>query len=252
VLRVDFVRYMFLLLGGVSFVVGLDSALDTRAFARGAAGADGTVVGLVRNVGSSSNAVAPVVRFQTRDGETIEFRSDTASSPPSYARGERVAVLYRPLMPQDARVADFATLWASALMFGGIGSIFFGIGAAWTVAAIKQAHRAADLKQRGKRLATTVQRIDMNAHLTVQGLHPYRIVTQWRDPFGGTVRTFESDYVWVDPTPYVDGRAVNVFVDPDDPSRYYVDLEFVELEARRARPSIESSEPEKRRAVRTG
>jgi len=215
-------------------------------------GAAGTVVGLVRNVGSRSNAVAPVVRFQTRDGETIEFRSDTASSPPSYTRGERVAVLYRPLLPHDARVADFATLWASGLMFGGIGSIFFGIGAAWTVAVIKQARRAADLKQRGKRLATTVQRVDENTHITVQGLHPYRVFTQWRDPFGAAVHTFESDYVWTDPTPFVDGRTVTVYVDPDDPSRYYVDLEFVEAAARRARPSIESSERAKRGAVRTG
>jgi len=243
VTRVSFAKYMAVLMGGISLSVAISSARDTRAFVAEAVHADGTVIALVRHARSESNAVAPIVRFATADGEAIEFRSDTASDPPSYTRGERVGVLYRPLAPHDARVDDFLTLWASSVLFGAIGAIFFCTGVAWVVWSIVLARKAADLKRRGKRLATTVLRVEMNANVKVQGLHPYRVFTQWRDPASSAARTFESDYVWVDPTPYLEGRTVTVFVDPRDPSRYYVDLGFVQSGAARksARASTGSS-----------
>jgi len=243
VTRVGFAKYMAVLMGGVSLSVAVSSALDARAFVAGAVHADGTVIALARHARSESNAVAPIVHFVTADGETIEFRSDTASDPPSYTRGERVGVLYRPLAPHDARVDDFESLWASSVFFGAVGAIIFGTGVAWVVWSIVLARKAADLKRRGKRLATTVLRVEMNANVKVQGLHPYRVFTQWRDPASSVARTFESDYVWVDPTPYLEGRNVTVFVDPHDPSRYYVDLGFVESRAARntVRASVASS-----------
>jgi hypothetical protein len=243
VTRVGFAKYMAVLIGGISLSVAVSSALNTRAFVAGAVHADGAVIDLVRppRCDSTSNAVAPLVRFQTADGETIEFRSDTASDPPSYSRGERVGVWYRPLAPRDARVDDFESLWASSVMFGATGSIIFGIGVAWVAWSIALARKAADLKRRGKRLATTVLRVEMNENVRVQGLHPYRVFTQWRDPATAAARTFESEYVWVDPTPYLDGRTVTVFVDPSDPSRYYVDLEFVDSRAAvKSRASVAS------------
>jgi len=230
--------------------VAVASALNSRAFVAQAIHADGEVIDLVRppRCDSNSNALAPMVRFATADGETIEFRSDTASDPPSYAKGERVGVLYRPLAPRDARIDDFESLWASAVFFGATGTIVFGSGIVWIAWSIALARKAADLKRRGKRLATTVLRVDMNANVTVQGLHPYCVSTQWRDPATSAVRTFQSDYVWVDPSPYLEGRTVTVFVDPHDPSRYYVDLSFVESRARKpVRTSIASSAS--RRAV---
>ena len=243
VTRVSFAKYMAVLMGGIALCVAISSAMNSRAFVAGATHADGTVIDLVRHARSNSNAVAPVVRFATADGETIEFCSDTASDPPSYTRGERVGVLYRPLSPREARVDDFESLWASSVFFGAIGSIFFGTGVAWIAWSIALARKAADLKRRGQRLATTVLRVDMNSNVTVQGLHPYRVFTQWRDPATAGVRTFESDYVWVDPTPYLEGRTVTVFVDPRDPSRYHVDLAFVESGTARkpARASTGSS-----------
>jgi len=241
VARVGFAKYMAVLMGAISLIVAVSSALNTRSFVAGAAHADGIVIALLRppRCDSNSNAVAPLVRFVTADGETVEFRSDTASDPPSYTRGERVGVLYRPLAPRDARIDDFESLWASAVFFGATGTIIFGTGIVWVGWSIALARKAADLKRRGKRLATTVLRVDMNANVTVQGLHPYCVSTQWRDPATSAVRTFQSDYVWVDPTPYLDGRTVTVFVDPHDPLRYYVDLEFVE--SRAARRSVRAS-----------
>jgi Protein of unknown function (DUF3592) len=242
-MRVGTVKYLFVLLGAVSLVAAASSAINTRAFVAEATRVDGMVIDLVRRTSGDSITYAPVVRFVTTNGEAIEFRSDTASDPPRYTRGERVGVLYRALSPHDARIDDFLSLWAASVMFGAIGAIFFGIGATWIGWSIALERKDVDLKRRGKRLATTVQRVEMNANVTVQGLHPYRVFTQWRDPGTSSAVVFESEYVWLDPTPYLDGRSVTVFIDPLDPSRYYVDLEFVELRANQqaARAAVASS-----------
>ena len=68
----------------------------------------------------------PVVRFTTREGREIEFHgrggSDTA-----YKQGDRVAVVYDPERPINARILSFldlwlpaAVAWAVALLFGGV------------------------------------------------------------------------------------------------------------------------------------
>lgn len=228
--RVSIMKYVLVAFGVLFVTVAIVSATNTRTFVAQASGAHGTVVDMVRRKSTDSDhsdTYAPVVRFVTDTGETIEFTSDTSSNPPSYSRGERVEVLYRPLAPRNARINDFESLWASPLMFGGLGSIALLIGAGVMLRAVLTARKAADLKRRGKRLLTTVQRVELNEKLTVNGVNPYRIFTQWKNPSKPETRVFESDYVWFDPSPYLNGRDIPVFVAPEDPNRYWVDLSFL-------------------------
>jgi hypothetical protein len=60
------------------------------------------------------------------DGSEIEFTESLSTRPPGYEINEQVTVLYDPENYQQARV--FKTKWRLyyyALLFGGLGSIFF-------------------------------------------------------------------------------------------------------------------------------
>jgi hypothetical protein len=87
--------------------------------------------------------------------------------------------------------------------------------------------KAADLKLHGTRLLTTVQRIERNENVKMNGVDPYRIFTEWTNPAKGEIRRFESDYVWLDPATYLSGRNIPVYVAPGDPDVYYVDLSLL-------------------------
>ena len=59
--------------------------------------------------------------------------------------------------------------------------------------------------------------VTRNRFVRVQGKHPYRLVTLWRDPLSKRVFTFRSGDLWTDPTPHVANRAITVHVDPRNP-----------------------------------
>jgi len=225
--RVSIMKYVLLAFGALMLAIAGIDTHNTRSFVAQSAHAHGTVTDLVRRHSSDSDTYAPVVRFATADGENVEFTSETASNPPGYSRGERVDVIYRPLAPQHAKIDDFTSLWASPLMFGALGAIAFGVGAGVLLNAIFRARRAAELKRSGKRLLTTVHRVERNDNVKVNGRNPYRIFTQCKGATAGEARIFESDNVWCDPSAYLNGRNINVFVEPGNADRYYVDLSFL-------------------------
>lgn len=225
-------KYVFFAFGLLFLMVAVFWAKNTRTFVGHASTARGTVIDLVRQQSSDSDTYAPVVRFVTDTGETIEFKSNTSSNPPSYTNGERVEVLYSPLAPRDAKIDGFFSLWAGPIMFGAVGSIFLVVGAGIILSAVHKARKAADLKHNGKRILTSVQRVALNENLKVNGKNPYRIFTQWKNPATSETRVFESDYVWFDPSAYLNGRNIAVFVAPGDPKRYYVDLSFLPKSAK--------------------
>lgn len=224
---INLMKYLFLVVGGVFLAIAVFSARNTQTFIAESTAAPGTVIDMVRRQSNDSDTYAPVVRFTTQAGDTIEFTSNTSSSPPSYHTGESVEVLYRPNAPHAARINGFGSLWGTALIIGGLGAIFFAIGGGIVLAAVLEARKAADLKLNGKKVLTTVERVELNANLKVNGKSPYRVFTQWQNPATGRTHVFKSSNVWFDPSSYLTGRNIAVFVGRGDPSRYYVDLSFL-------------------------
>jgi hypothetical protein len=70
----------------------------------------------------------PVVEFQTVDGKSKTFRSDTGSSRPTYENGEQVSILYEKQNPANAKIAGFWELWGLSAVLAVFGLIFMGVG----------------------------------------------------------------------------------------------------------------------------
>jgi Protein of unknown function (DUF3592) len=138
------------LFGGVGLLlllIGLLVFLRKRAFLSKAATVPGTVVALLtqaqrdlsldpelRNVGLNPTqydvevSFFPLVRFQTKQGQTVEFRSSVGSTSPAYFVGQQVTILYDPANPIKASISSFGSLWLSSLLLFGVGSLFTAIG----------------------------------------------------------------------------------------------------------------------------
>jgi hypothetical protein len=221
------IKYGFTALGIVLLGVALYLVQSTRTFLKEATTATGTVIELVRKHSSDSDTYAPVVRFVTDAGESIEFTSSTSNNPPGYSEGESVEVLYRPAAPRDARINGFFSLWLGPIITGGLGTVFLLIGGAMLLGPMLAARKQADLRQRGTRIVTTFQSVEQNTSFRVNGRHPFRVFTQWTNPATSQIHVFESENLWFDPTAHINSRDIGVYIERGNPKRYYVDLSFL-------------------------
>jgi hypothetical protein len=215
---------------GIGMLVGTFLLIkSTSAFMSAAIPTMGTVVQLVARQSSgsgSSTTYAPKVQFTTQAGARIEFVSSASANPPSYASGEQVEVLYLQSAPEQARINGFFSIWGAPLILGSLGFIFTLAGGGILSAGIAKGKRDAFLKSNGRAIAADVERVGENTSVTSNGRHPFCIYAQWQDPASSKIYSFQSDDIWFDPAKYV-GKQVKVMIDPNDPKRYYMDLEFL-------------------------
>jgi len=69
--------------------------------------------------------------------------------------------------------------------------------------------------------------VERNTGVAVNGVSPFRIATQWQDPATGEIRVFHSENVWFDPSDYLKDQPITVYLDPQNPHRYWVDTSFL-------------------------
>ena len=130
--------------GAWFLVVGVRNYLRTRRFVSQASPATGTVTEVKTrtsrsHTGSGSGVTTlryPVVRFQTQDGRTVEFESETGTNTFSQGPGEQIEVLYDPLRPEQARIKSFMMLWFGPLIFSVVGFFLFFFGSLFGLVAL--------------------------------------------------------------------------------------------------------------------
>ena len=84
----------------------------------------GVVVRLETDTGDFEAAYYPVVRFQPADHPHLEARYDSGNTPPAYAIGETVTLLYDPNQPTRFVIGDESGQgWAWLLAVGLVGAI---------------------------------------------------------------------------------------------------------------------------------
>ena len=127
-------RFAMVPIGLLLLALAAWSVWSTKAWIAHSVEAEGTVIEMVRTRDSDGDYMyAPLVRFSTAEGKTIEFQSSLRTNPPAYRTGQTVSVLYDPAVPESASIRGFFTLWFVALILSFIGVIFLGIGAVMIV-----------------------------------------------------------------------------------------------------------------------
>lgn len=230
------VKYVFALLGLGLLIGAVVSVTHTRSFLAHAVRAQGTVVALLprysNNSSNNSNSTnnsptyAPMIRFSA-GAQVVDFTASTSSNPPSYRVGETVPVLYLESAPFQARLDSFFSLWGAGVVLGPLGAIFLVVGGLMIIVPRMQAQSDDRLKHEGVAVDADLQGVGLNTTVTVNGRNPFRITAQWQDPATSRVYVFVSRNIWFDPSKYITGKSVRVFIAPNNPKKYYIDLSFL-------------------------
>jgi hypothetical protein len=221
------VKYLFIAFGLVMLAGALFWYLNTKSFIKAAASAQGTVVELIPVRSDGSTTYKPLVRFTTAKGGAIEFSSSSSSNPPGYEVGETVEVYYLEGSPRDAKVSGFFSLWGGAVIVGGMGLVFFAIGGGILLVTMLKGRSRGRLKLSGTPIETDFIAVELNTSLEVNGRNPFCVVTQWQNPATSKVHVFRSKNLWFDPTSFIKAKRITVFIDANNPKKYYVDLSFL-------------------------
>ena len=227
-------------LTSIGLLIGAFSSYrNTSLFVKTASRAEGTVVDMVvmdtgvNNSSRSRSSIAyrPTIHFIDRTGEKVEFTSSVGTNPPSYSKGQKVEILYRPDEPENAQINDFGSLWSASITLGGMGGVFFIIGMIlmsipFVVFVLPNLNKEY-LKKRGVPIQTKFQCVEINNSVSVDGVHPFVVLTQWQNPSTSELHIFRSDDLQFDPSDYMKSERITVFIEENNPKKYYVDLSFL-------------------------
>ena len=222
-----FVKLMSLVVGIVLLVVSVLLLLNTKDFLSEAVVTQGTVLELIASRSSDSITYRPVVQFANESGQLVNFTSSTGSNPPSYSPGQQVEVLYRPGERKSPRINSFFSLWGAEAIVAGIGTVFLLAGAILMWVPEFKYRKGETLKKNGVPIETDYQGVALNTRFSVNGRHPFQVITQWQNPATSQVHVFKSHNIWFDPSNYIHTDTITVFYEKGDLQHYYVDLSFL-------------------------
>ncbi|UXI66380.1 DUF3592 domain-containing protein [Tahibacter amnicola] len=218
--------------GLIMLFASLSLTYATLSFRVNATRTPGVVVDLEPRSGSKGRSTyAHVFEFTDAGGTVRRVTSSSSSRPPAHEVGAPVVVYYDPANPNRAHTAGFMANWFLPCLMGLFGIVFGGIGAAFLVSEIRRLRRRALMRRIGRRVRGEVSRTVMNKNLKIGGKHPWRLHVRWHDPITGKNHTFVSEDLFVDVNGLA-GEAIDVLIDSDDPTRYWVDVSALEKSAR--------------------
>lgn len=220
-------NYVFSLIGAGLLAGAIYLYVDKQAFLEKAETTQGTVIEMIPKRSKDSTTYSPVVSFTTKSGQTITYTSSTSSNPPSYDVGEKVEIFYDPANPNDAEINGFFSLWLGVLILGFIGTVFFLIGSLGVLLRYLKNKKAQNIRQTGKPISAKFTQVKLNTSQTLNGRNPFQILSQWQDPKTDELYVFKSDSIWFDPTDFVKTDTIRVFIDPENPKDYVMDISFL-------------------------
>lgn len=161
----------------------------------------------------------------TFEGQTYERIRLSEYSSNMYVGGS-IALLCDPKNP--GKVETESGFYIVVIMLGIMGIVFFCIGAIPLYFSINKSLQNKRLLAKGRVLHATVEKISLDPNFNINGENPYIIYCTWENEQTGQLVRFKSERLWTDPSAvFGTGSEIDVYVDENTLSKYYVDAERV-------------------------
>jgi hypothetical protein len=212
--------------------IGVSLFIQEQNFLKKAHTATGKVIEMAISISSGSNSGKSVtyysiVSFETKEGKPYTFSSSFSSNPPAYSVGEEVTVYYLPESPAKAEIKGFFSQWFAVIICSIMGLVFSSIGIGVWVSIVRKKKLRYWLQANGQLIHTSLQSVELNTSLTINGRSPYVIYSQWQNPSSKKVHVFKSDNIFYNPAGYMPGNTIQVRVDPQNYKKYQMDTSFL-------------------------
>jgi len=183
---------------------------------------------------------SPIVDFHTEDGKPVRFQGRvSAPSKPLIATGATVRVYYDPGNPANACIGTFSELWLRPLVMALAGLVFLVSGVLGFVASgrvLSAALAEARSPETLERLVQDDLRESYNFKVHIQGTIDrvqalgghgpplYEFICKGVRPGATTAEEFRSVSIPFKPGSDFVGRTVDIYLDPEEPGRYYLPM----------------------------
>lgn len=202
---------------GIAFAAGMAIYLEASAFQKTSEVALGTVA----NTSLSSFEI----KYISGDGIERTYSGKHGGKGRKYHDGEKVKVFYQVDNPDKCRISDGVKggkrviFWSFILLLFNLFSIYNGR---------KKERSDKHFKTTGRRVEAQILKTDVDTTITVLKKNPYYIDCKWTDPITGREYAHTIRYIWTDPKTLLDGPSkIDVYIDRDDPEKYYMDIKFL-------------------------
>ncbi len=170
-----------------------------------------------KRVGGETKKYREAYVQYTVDGKVYNEMLDYYTT--GMSEGQSITVYYNPSNPEDIRGADSDTG-----IFTAASLLFIALGLAITIFNIVRQGGKKKLIESGTKTEGVITKVYLDRSVSYNNRHPYRAECQVTDPYTGEVYLYSSERVMNDIS-YLEGRYVNVYYDPDNRGKYYVDLD---------------------------
>jgi hypothetical protein len=179
---------------------------------------EGTVLGRSGKKGLSTVTVS----FITPEGTKITTKAPKRQ----YVKtGEKVKVYYDPASPQKIDFGDTISYNMRGVVAGGLLFIF---GFYYFIRYSSRDKTIKKLIRSGRKIAAEFVAAGRNEKYRMGDNNPWIIKCRWTDNSNNKEYFFVSKDYTIDPAPYLNGRYhLDVYIDPADPEKYYMDTSFM-------------------------
>lgn len=138
--------------------------------------------------------------------------------------GKEITILVDPKNPQKVST-EYGLIFAGGV-FILMGVIFSCVGIIPIIVGIKKSSLQKQLIAGGRYIFAKVESITQNTSYKVNGRSPYVVYCTYQDEYKDVVYRFKSGNIWQNPEYFLQpGSDVRVYVNGEDYSKYYVDVE---------------------------
>jgi len=112
------------------------------------------------------------------------------------------------------------------IIFTSIGFAIFAVGVLCFAFAYLKKKRIQRLIESGNYVYATIKDVSVNFNVSIYGKHPYILECHYEDPYTSETHVYRSGNIMFNPKHLLD-TEIRVWVDKDDYSLYYVDVESI-------------------------
>jgi len=227
---ITIVSAVFALVGLIIIVVGAAITISNQYFLRTAVEATAVITDIYTTRNSDGDTLYTVyVRFYVNDDEYVGQLGVWHSG---MAIGQSVKIYYDPDNPYRFRSEIGIVLIVSLLLFG---SIFLLVSFILFYRMKKRIRLSKSLLRDGQKVMAAFCDVE-EGNLMMNGRTSFKLVCEYNDSFGQNSRLFKSENIWDNPLSFRDRQtmpAVPVYVNYNDYSKYYVDVDTFLAEIKR-------------------
>ena len=203
---------IFLLVGSVFSGVGTAMTVNDQYFRKNGISTEATI--------EMIHGEDVRIRYET-DGATFVGPLGYYSS--SMREGDSIPIYYDSNNPARIHASSSSAI---SVVFLSTGLLLLVCGGSLVIYTLMKGRRDRWLLENGTRIQAKVTGVEINRNVSSNYRHPYRVIGQYQMPDGST-REFYSEDIWYDPTDVMASDTVTVCLDPEDDTKYYMDLSTV-------------------------